>query len=133
MCCVGLQDRSGFAAAVELASSSDIVIAVMGIDQSQEHETGMASVSLIIYNQAVAKVTVQGRRADTQCKRMGLFVVEIYCVWCTRLIHKRLIMSRLLIYKRLNNNQATYKQEHRPRYHLRASSISQSCYDRTAF
>ena len=60
MCCVGLQDRSGFAAAVELASSSDIVIAVMGIDQSQEHETGMASVSLIVVIRQLQRLLCKG-------------------------------------------------------------------------
>ncbi|KAK3267205.1 hypothetical protein CYMTET_24229 [Cymbomonas tetramitiformis] len=39
-CGVSSMNRSGLAAARQAAATADVVVAVMGIDQSQEHETG---------------------------------------------------------------------------------------------
>jgi hypothetical protein len=39
-CSVATNDTSGIAGAIATASTADVVVAVLGIDQSQEHETG---------------------------------------------------------------------------------------------
>lgn len=42
-CNISDQDTSGFVAAVKAAEAAEVTVAVMGIDQSQEHETGTRS------------------------------------------------------------------------------------------
>jgi beta-glucosidase len=43
-CDVATTNTSGFAAAIKLAAASKVTVAVFGIDQSQEHETGTRTV-----------------------------------------------------------------------------------------